>query len=285
MPDIFIAAIITTVLSILTIGSFLFIRSQNESKWTIAILVWIMLPMNAIAYYFVRIPFDSFLATNIQNTNILAAIRTLHAPLTEEAAKLWLLLIPWIFKKVRNNEIVKVSIAIGLGFGIGEAWTVAGLLFKTPEIAKYPWYQFTGFIGERWMVCIWHAAFTSTALYFIIKKKNVLLGLISAIALHFIGNFPIFMAQWNFFNLGSTKWGILLQVFTAFYFLGMLSILACLRYSSNWVNKLVKGTMKCPECSMVYSRPLFKVNLFHKSYERCPVCKRWHLVSAFDCKE
>lgn len=285
MPDIFIAAIITTLLSVFTIGLYLVIRCRNESKLLISLIVLLMLPMNAIAYHFIRIPLDSFLVSIIQNFNILTSFRTLYAPLTEEPAKLFILMIPWFFNKAKENNLVKIAVAIGLGFGIGEAWNVAGLLSKSQEIAKYPWYQFTGFIGERWMVCIWHAAFTSTALYFIFEKKNVLLGLLCALALHFIGNLPIFLSLLNVLNLGSIKWGIILQIFTIIYFMVMISILAYLQYGNNWLYKLVKGKMKCPYCSNIYSRPIFKINLFHKSYERCPECKKWHLVNAIDWKE
>jgi hypothetical protein len=93
------------------------------------------------------------------------------------------------------------------------------------------------------------------------------------------------MNVWNVFNLGSTKWGIILQVFTVFYFMVMISILAYLKYGNNWLFNLVKGKMKCPECSTIYLRPIFKINFFHKSYERCPACKKWHIVNAFDWKE
>lgn len=285
MPDLLIAVIITTLLSIFTIGSYLFVRSPSKNKLLILLLVLLMLPMNAIAYHFVRMPLDNFLVTIVQNLNVLTILRALYAPLTEEPAKLFILTIPYFLKRIREYDLVKIALAIGLGFGIGEAWNLAALISKSPVIAKYPWYQFTGFIGERWMVCIWHAAFTSTALYFIIKKKNVIFGLLCAFSLHFIGNFPIFLSAWNVFNLGSIKWGIFLQLFTVFYFMLMISILAYLKYGNNWLFKLVKGKMKCPECSKVYSRPIFKVNLFHKSYERCQECKKWHLVNLFDWKE
>jgi len=93
------------------------------------------------------------------------------------------------------------ALAIGLGFGVGEAWTVAGLLSKSPEIAKYPWYLLNGYMSERMMVCVIHAAFTASALALIFKHKRVFLGLLACMILHFLGNFPIFLAVKNAFGL------------------------------------------------------------------------------------
>ncbi|MCX6994177.1 MAG: hypothetical protein NT011_13690 [Kiritimatiellaeota bacterium] len=280
IPDIYIAAIITSALSLTTIGGMLFPRASKEDRAFLAVLVLLMLPMNALAFHCVRMPIDAWLSTLLGESSALYQfIYCLYAPFTEEPAKLWPLLIPWIYSRIGSRNLVSVAFAIGLGFGVGEAWTVAGLLSKSPEIAMYPWYMLGGYIGERMLVCVMHAAFTGVALYFIIKRKAVITGLLSAMLLHFIGNFPIFLAQKNLFSIGANAWMVILQIWVLAYLFLSGFILAYLAYGKQWIHKLLK--MKCPECGNIYQRPIlwFNVNLFHKCYERCPYCKHWHLVN------
>jgi len=73
-----------------------------------------MLPMNAIAYHFVRILLDNFLVTTVQNLNVLAILRTLYSPLTEEPAKLFILTIPYFLKRIKEFDLVKIALVIGL---------------------------------------------------------------------------------------------------------------------------------------------------------------------------
>jgi hypothetical protein len=51
-----------------------------------------------------------------------AVFDTCFAPLTEEPAKLWLLLVPAFVGRLRKENAPGVAMAIGLGFGLGEAW-------------------------------------------------------------------------------------------------------------------------------------------------------------------
>ena len=287
MPDIYIAAIITSVLSLLVIGGLLLFRTAKEERIFLGILILVMLPMNALAFHCVRMPIDAWLSTLLgESSKLYQFIRVLYAPFTEEPSKLWPLLIPWIYSRIGSRNFVSVAIAIGLGFGVGEAWTVAGLLSKSPEIAMYPWYMLGGYINERIMVCVMHSAFTGVALHFIIKRKAVIIGLLSAMLLHFIANFPIFLlAQKNLFSIGKDVWSVwmvILQIWVLSYFLLTGFILAYLAYGKQWIQKLFKSKMKCPECENIYQRPIFKLILFHKNYEKCPHCKHWHFVSAFD---
>jgi hypothetical protein len=286
VPDIFIAAAITSVLSITIIGGLLFYRAPKDERIFLLLLITIMLPMNALAYYFLRIPIDSLLSTIIGRDNqIYHFLRIFYAPLTEEPAKLWPLLVPLIYKHINTNNIVRVAIAIGLGFGIGEAWNVAVLLSKSHAIAGYPWYMFTGYINERLLVCIGHAAFVASALHFIINRKSVLIGISLGMFLHLIGNSPIYLANIHAFNFDNTTWTIILQIWVLAYLLAMGSILAFMAYGKQWAEKIFRGTMKCPECGSIYRRPIFGVNLIHRRYERCPLCKHWHMTSAFNYEE
>ncbi len=281
MQQIYIAALVTSALCLGVIGGVLFFRTPRPERAFLSRLVLLLLPMCALAFHGVRMPLDHALASVLAgNPDLYAFIKVLYAPLTEEPAKLWPLLIPWVWRRVTRENLVRVALAIGLGFGIGEAWTVAGLLAGEPAIAHLPWYALGGFISERFMVCILHAGFTGAALYFIRTRRRVGTGLACAMLLHFIGNFPIYLAQQVFPDLGPVVWQVLLGLWVLFYWLLMAALLAGLAGGRGWFRKL-RGTTQCPGCGAVYPRRLFGINLLHRSYERCPVCKRWHLVDTF----
>jgi hypothetical protein len=286
MPDIYIAAIISNSLSLLIIGGMLLSRTPKDGRLLLAMLVLFMCPMNPLVFWLVRVPVDGLFETLLGNeSDMYHIVRTLYAPLTEEPAKLWILLIPCFYQRIKSTPIHRTALAIGLGFGIGEAWTVAILLSKSPEITKYPWYMLRGYILERMMVCIMHAAFTAAALWFIIKKRRIAVGLLACIILHFLGNLPIFLAKYNCFYLGQNIWRIILQTWIVVYFLAMGCLLAYITYGKGWLSKLIRGKVRCPECKEIYKHPIFGFNLFTKRYERCPQCRHWHLVSSFDEEE
>ncbi|MDD4538013.1 MAG: hypothetical protein PHT80_03275 [Lentisphaeria bacterium] len=284
MPaDITIAAMIVTVLALTIYSGVLIQRAPKDERLFLGMLVLLMLPMNALAFHLVRMPLDAWLASALGEQNeIYHVLKRLYAPVTEEPAKLWLLLIPCCYYRLKSLPVHRSALAIGLGFGVGEAWTVACLLAKSPEIAQYPWYMLNGYIGERLMVCIMHAAFTAAALYFIVKHRQVAGGLLSCMALHLLGNLPIFLAEKNSFGLGKNVWAMLLQLWVLLYFVAMGILLAYIAYGNRWFQKLIRGKVRCPECGQLYTHPLLGFSLLHKNYERCPHCRHWHLVSAFD---
>ena len=284
MPaDIYIAAMIVSVLSLALIGGVLFLRAPAEERPFLGMLVLLMLPMNALAFHLIRMPLDAWLASTLGKQNeVYHILKLLYAPVTEEPVKLWPLLIPYCYARLKSLPLHRSALAIGLGFGVGEAWMLACLLAKSPDIAQYPWYMLNGYIGERVMVCIMHAAFTASALFFILKRRQITLGLLACMALHLLGNLPIFLAQKNTFGLGAKVWAIVLQLWLLLYLAAMGILLAGITYGNSWFQKLIRGKIRCPECGQLYTRPLLSLNLLHKSFERCPHCRRWHLVSAFD---
>lgn len=281
--NLLIAATITSVLSLLIIGGMLLTRTPQNERRLLVLLVLLMLPMNPLTFWLVRMPLDVILLELFgKQSDLLRYIRTLYAPLTEEPAKLWLLLIPWFYQRIKSTPIHRVALAIGLGFGVGEAWTVAILLSKSPEMANYPWYMLRGYMGERMMVCIIHAGFTATAIWFIVYKKRIAAGLLVCMFLHFLANFPIFFARNNDWGISANIWNIVLLLWVALCFVAMGALLAYMAYGNHWLQKLILGRVRCPECGEIYAHRLFSINLFSKCYERCPHCKHWHLVSAFD---
>jgi len=285
MPQIYIATLVTNILAVGLIGCGLYFRTPPKDRAAdrslFIVLSLLMLPMCALALHAVRIPLDHWVSGGLGiKGKLYALVYVLYAPLTEEPAKLWPLLLPWIYRRMTPQNYLRVAIAIGLGFGLGEAWTVAAFLVKIPAIAKYAWYQLNGFIGERFLVCLLHACFTGAALYLIVVRRWIVAGIGCAMLLHFLGNLPIVLAQQDFLGFGKTAWQAILSLWAPTYLLILSAALAFLAYGEGWLDKII-GKATCPECKTVY-RTLFGVNLIHKSYERCPACKHWHLVDTWN---
>lgn len=277
MAGIYIAAVITTGLSLAIIGSFILRGSSKKERFFLTAVILLQIPMCAFAFYFIRLPVDAWLREVLSHSRqTYGFLTTLYAPLIEEPIKLWVILLPWFFNKINNKTIMlKAAMAIGLGFGIGEMWLIAYELVKSPQIAFLPWYSFGGYLNERFMVCIIHGAFTAVALRRM--RRGFIWGILGAMSLHFMGNFPIYLAGTNFAGLGKPVWQIILSFWVSFYFLVMAGLLAYLAFGK-FQNLCVSlyGKAKCPECGLIYPRPLFAVNMVTKRYERCPGCKKYH---------
>ena len=80
---------------------------------------------------------------------------------------------------------------------------------------------------ERLLVCIMHGAFTAAALMFF-RKKRFLVGFLIALLLHYMGNFPIFLAAVNFGGLSTGKWQTIVFIWIQFYFLAMVGFIVLL---------------------------------------------------------
>jgi RsiW-degrading membrane proteinase PrsW (M82 family) len=120
---------------------------------------------------------------------------SLYAPLTEEPAKLVPLLIPAIRRDTSPANFARYALAIGLGFAIGEMWFVADRIARVPAYASLPWYQFGGYVGERLMTCVFHSALVVVALWQL--GRRFVVGVAGAMALHWLGNFPILLLNWD----------------------------------------------------------------------------------------
>ena len=74
---------------------------------------------------------------------VFAGLDTLFAPLTEEPAKFWLLLVPWFLRRLRKENAPHLGMAIGLGF-----YRIAWLGIPTVGIAAVL-LPYLGFGGPR----------------------------------------------------------------------------------------------------------------------------------------
>lgn len=278
-----VAAAMMTALALWVIGLPLRAATPPGERRRLLGLCLLMLPMNALAFHGVRTPLNGWVSSLLADwPHTLAWIQAAYAPITEEPAKLWPFLLPWFRRPSSRTQVVRDAFAIGLGFGIGEAWNVASLIGHRPDIQGQPWFAFGGFMGERLMVCIMHTAFTAAALYLWRVRGAPMRGFLAALLLHFVGNAPLLLAAQGAFGIDRAAWGALLVVWVLVFFLAMGALLALLLFGADWAERVFRGTIGCPGCGEIYRRPIFRVNLVTRSFERCPRCRRWHLVRPFD---
>lgn len=278
--QIHIASIVTSLLAILLIGGFIRWRSKPEDRKFLLLLFLLELPLAIAAFYLLRMPVLDQLFRLIfgTGTEIYGFMRNFYAPLTEEPFKLLPLVIPFIYNKISKENFVMAAMAIGLGFGVGEVWLVGGFISQSSQYAGMPWYYFSGFINERFMVCIMHAGMTAFALSR--PGGRLIWGILGAMGLHFIGNFPIYLASKDVFQLGNEIWQVVLSIWVIIFF--GLMVMLLVYYSMGSVNKFTQfffGKSVCPGCGNIYKPPLMGLNWFTKRYEKCPGCNKWHWVS------
>src|SRR5205085_12471187 len=102
------------------------------------------------------------------------------------------------------NRPVSLALAAGAGFGVGEVWFLANAL-NSPDYADLPFWNFGGFVLERLAVCFLHGAFLAPAFVALARGRSFLLGGMVGMVMHFLLNFPIFLAQIDALGLG-TGW-------------------------------------------------------------------------------
>jgi RsiW-degrading membrane proteinase PrsW (M82 family) len=273
---ILIAAIITTVLAIVVIGLLIRKLAHTAPRWVLVLAFLSALPAQPVAFYFIRMPLHEQLMQWIGATSLLTAMSLFYAPLIEEPAKWFSLVLPSLRKKLRPENAVAIALAVGLGFGIGELWFIAERISRSPQFAVLPFYYFNGFLTERLMVCFLHGAMIALVFKRFAEGKSVWPAALLGVALHFLLNFPIFLSQINLWGLGAQIWGALLVIYVAVFTLAMFGFVN--RLSKERAREGFLGSATCPGCGEVYPRSFFALNLLTKRYERCPRCRKFHLV-------
>lgn len=268
-----VAALLTTAFCLAVWGSLLRSLPPPLPPRVLLAAFLVALPLQPAAFYLVRLPFNQWL-TGLLGHKPSLWIMIFYAPVTEELAKLIPLLVPAVRRAVAPQSAVRLALAIGLGFGIGELWFIAWNLREVPAVAALPFYMLGGFLGERFMVCLLHSAFTSLSLRW---RGGLLLAMLAHLGL----NLPIALAAVDFPPLGKAVWGVILGLWTALYFLAALFMLA--RLGGFSPGEMLLGRARCPGCGQEYPRPLLLgFNLGPRRYERCPHCRRWHMTSDKD---
>lgn len=276
----FVASVLTAILAGMVLWLALYRVTQNSERLLVLFCFVSTLPMCWVMYHYVRMPLDHVLQTQLGNSLLLTWIRSAYAPLTEEPAKLWPLLLPFVRRKLTQQNLTAFALALGGGFAMGEIFTVAGLFeSKLPELAKLPWYSLSGFILERGMTFFCHAGMTATALIVLQRGYGIVTGLPAAMSLHYLANFPITLSQWGWFGSNPETSRILLGIWVVLCALiGLTILLQSSNRTERSLGARIYGEAVCPSCHTRYSRSLMLgLNFgFSLRYEPCPACKRWH---------
>lgn len=192
MPGIYIMAVITFVFSAAFWGGMIYLFAGRTARY-----LWLFipaLPLSWIVNNYVKgsvalaigqtagIPQGLGLARPVWFTFILFML----TPVLEELIKALPLLLPWVRRLVKDPQCAFwTGIALGVGFGLGEIFFVAWADAQVPEYAALPWYVLTGFLSERWMVCLIHGVMTSVFLLGLNRGGPwAVAGLFGAISLH-----------------------------------------------------------------------------------------------------
>jgi hypothetical protein len=203
MPGIYVMAGLTIlVTSLLCIST---LNSWRQSDHRLAWLILVGLPLSFVVNRFIKTPIIVNVATwasiplNI-NANVplwFIGLVWLNAPVFEEAIKILpaLLLARQIFPG-GASQVLMSGLALGMGFGLGEAGYLAYGIAQSPTYNQLPWYMFTGFASERLIVTFAHGFMSSLVVLGIYYgKRNILLGFMTAAGLHALINLgPIFLA-------------------------------------------------------------------------------------------
>jgi uncharacterized membrane protein YhfC len=163
------------------------------------------LPLSPIVNEFIKTPVITSIAASAEVPLNLAPEAPLwfvlaiwlNAPIFEEAIKLLPVVLP--ASRIFLQDAARTlwaGLAVGMGFGLGEAMYLGYGIAQSPDYNQLPWHMFTGFATERLIVTFAHGLMTSIAIAgFYAGKRRALLGYLSAVGLHALINLgPILLA-------------------------------------------------------------------------------------------
>lgn len=118
-------------------------------------------------------------------------------PVTEEAVKVAPLLWPSARRTIKSRTAALwTGAALGVSFGLGEAVWIAYGIAQSPQYAGYPWYAFTGYLGERLVVCFCHGVMTALVVTGLQQGQGrAWVGYLAAVGLHALLNTGAVLAQ------------------------------------------------------------------------------------------
>jgi hypothetical protein len=106
------------------------------------------------------------------------------APVFEELIKVVPMLVPAVRRRIAGpDDAYWTGMAIGIGFGLGEAAYLAWQIAASGAYEVYRWYEFTGFLGERLFVVFLHGFMTGVFAVLIARHRPVR-GFLAAAGLH-----------------------------------------------------------------------------------------------------
>jgi uncharacterized membrane protein YhfC len=203
MPGIYVMAMLTIGLAALLGITALKQLTPAGHKYYWLILAG--LPLSLIVNRFIKTPALVSLAAwtgiplklGLEAPFWFIALVWLNAPIWEEAIKLLPMVLPAARAFLRDPvSALWAGLALGMGFGLGEAAYLAYGIAQNPAYNQLSWYVFTGFASERLIVTLGHGLFTSLAVLGLhYGRKRALYGYLAAVGLHALINLgPILLA-------------------------------------------------------------------------------------------
>ncbi|MBM4463995.1 MAG: PrsW family intramembrane metalloprotease [Chloroflexi bacterium] len=211
MPGIYVMAVITLLVSAALWGGLLYVLPGRTKRY-----LWLLLPglpLSALVNLGVKRPL-AVMAGQMAGVAPKLGLETpwwfilflfLLAPVFEEAVKVVPLLLPQVRRLlVSSAAALWVGMALGISFGLGEAAYLAYGIAQSPQYAALPWYIFTGYFGERLVVCFVHGVMTAVVVTGLQHGKGRgMIGYLAAVGLHTLVNLGAV-----FFQLGLIPaWG------------------------------------------------------------------------------
>ena len=206
MTGIYIAAAIASDIAVATCGVIALRATCAAHRRALLLACLVMLPMQPLAYYAVRVPLLAYLTPLLGGGILLVSVMMLAAPLTEEPAKWLVLALAPVRRAITEGSAMGMAIATGLGFGLGEIWFLAEQVARVPAYQALPYTQFGGFMIERSQVCLLHGLFLVPMFFALSRGRYVAAGALAGIVLHLLTNLPILAVQADLFGLGRERW-------------------------------------------------------------------------------
>jgi hypothetical protein len=200
MHGIWIMAAITLALSLVVWGGLIFIISRRDPRYLLLALLG--LPLSAIVNVLIKAPLinavsrATSMTTGLSDAPVWFVIFFAFVPpVTEELIKVVPLLIPQARRLLnRGLGAFSAGMALGIGFGLGEALYLAYNVSNSFVYAGMPWYVFTGYLFERFTVTFMHGVITAVFVTGLARGGwRAAAGFVGAVFLHLLLNLPIIL--------------------------------------------------------------------------------------------
>ncbi|HSL42890.1 MAG TPA: hypothetical protein VK897_05625 [Anaerolineales bacterium] len=224
MPGIYVMAAVTFLGT-----AFLCVATLNHLTQSDRRYYWLIvagLPLSLIVNRFIKTPVIAAIAAwtgiplriglDVPPRFIIAV--WLNAPIFEEAIKLLPMILPASRGFLRDApRSLWAGLALGMGFGLGEAAYLASGIAQSPDYNQLPWHMFTGYASERLIVTFAHGFMTSIAvagLYY--GRSKAMSGYLTAVGLHALINLGAVLLALNVIPVAVSSLGIYATILLAY---------------------------------------------------------------------
>lgn len=194
MPTILPMALLTIAMSLALWGGMLWAYSGRT--WRYVGFIAYGLPLSALVNLLVKAPIGEWVGSTagiepglgLDTPLWFLLFLFMLSPVFEELIKVLPAALPPVRRAIASpDDAFWIGLALGIGFGVGEAAYLAWQIAASGIYEQYPWYAFGGFLGERLFVVFIHGFMTMLFLWLIARRKP-LLGFLAAMASHALVN-------------------------------------------------------------------------------------------------